>query len=450
MNRRQYLERIQDALGNRKLIWVGTRGHDAIGLMDIPQFSEVYGIVAPLGSLSLRVDLALEQLSQKRVDLDTYTIDNDWSPEANEFRRCLLASLTEPACVVAYRSLALLSSICYPRSELVTYLGMFHERQATFEHKPWVESELRDAGVPVIPWRYFADEDRQRLQEELSSDRVLVLRSNRSDGGAGVGVIREGDQLPERLSGNADGFLAAASLLEPHIPLNASACIFRDGTVTVHPSSIQLIGIKQCTRRPFGYCGNDFGAIRELDPKILTELDEMVKRTGRWLHSQGYVGAFGVDALVYEGHVLLTEINPRFQGSSAMCARIDRDAGRVDLYACHVAALLDLPSPAVRSVKEIIIDQPNRAQVVIHNKASSSIRIVERGERDSSLEQEIEPETTIDVLQDGIIGRTVSAGRVTSDGRSLEPSMVSAIDKIMLRISDNGQEPRRDLACKTM
>lgn len=427
MKRRRYIEQLQDELGNRKLVWVGTRAHDAMGLMDIPQFSEVYGIVARLGSLSLRVDLALEQLTHQRVDLDTYTIDRDRSLEANEFRRRLLASLTEPAWVVAYRSLALLSSICYPRSEFVTYLGMFHERQATFEHKPWVESELRREEVPIIPWRYYADEDLRRLQEELLSRRVLVLRANRSDGGAGLGAIEHGHQIPDRLSANVDGFLAAGPLLEPHVPLNASACVFRDGTVTVHPPSLQLIGIELCTRRRFGYCGNDFGAVRELDPRQVSELEALVERTGRWLHSQGYVGAFGVDALVYDGQVLLTEINPRFQGSSVLCARIDREADRPDIYLCHLAALLGLPAPPVRTLQQLAAEQPDYAQIVVHNRTETSLRFDPAWCDRQDLQHEIVSEPDLEVLPDAILYRAVAARRVTRDGRSIDPEVVSAL-----------------------
>lgn len=428
MNRRRFIERIQDRLGHQKLIWVGTRGHDAIGLMDIPQFSEVYAIVAPLGSVSVSVDVALEQATKKRVDLDTYTIDRDRSPEAIEFRHRLLDTLNEPVAIAAYRSLALLSSISYPRSNFVTYLGMFHERQATFEHKPWVETQLQRAGVNVIPWRYFAREDSRRLEEELIAQRVLVLRANRSDGGAGLRAMEGDQEIPLQLSRYADGFLAAAPLLEPHIPLNASACIFRDGAITIHPPSMQLIGIEQCTRRRFGYCGNDFGAVRELEEDLVAAFAELIARTGRWLHSEGYIGAFGVDAMVYDGRVFLTEINPRFQGSSALCARIDREADRPDLYSCHIAAMLDLPSPPTRKLHEIVADQPDYAQIVVHNRTPGSIRMDPKKHGRTELASEIAPGYDIEILPDAIVYRAVAACRVTNDGRTLAPGITASLE----------------------
>lgn len=319
---------------------------------------------------------------------------------------------------------------------------MFHERQATFEHKPWVESELRNAGIPVIPWRYFADEDRRRLQEELLSNRILVLRANRSDGGAGLGAIEWGHEIPSRLSGNSDGFLAAAPLLEPHIPLNASACVFRDGAITVHPPSLQLIGIEQCTRRRFGYCGNDFGAVRELDSQLLCDLATLIERTGRWLHSEGYVGAFGVDALVYQGQVLLTEINPRFQGSSALCARIDRAAGRPDIYACHVGAVLGLSSPPARALSELISDQPRYAQIVVHNQTAGTIYWDPGETKMLGFESEIATNPDIHIVPDAIVFRAIAPRQVTTDGRTLDPAVVSALeDASRLKLSTAALTP---------
>src|SRR5262245_25142334 len=121
LSRRSLIGALTDRLGASKLVWVGTRGYDAVSLLDLPQFSESYGIIAPLGAVSLDTDFALEEVSGKRVDLDTYKIDNDWSPPVQKLRRRLLNSLNEPAVVVAYRPSALLSALCYPRSDFVTY-----------------------------------------------------------------------------------------------------------------------------------------------------------------------------------------------------------------------------------------------------------------------------------------------------------------------------------------
>jgi ATP-grasp domain len=417
--RRKLIRDLQDRLGARKLVWVGTRGYDSSCLMDLPQFSESYAIIAPLGSVSLAVDFALEEVSGQRVDLDTYKIDDDRSEPAQELRRRLLDSLNEPAAVLAYRPSALLSALCYPRSDFVTYLGMFHERQATFEHKPWVENELRRRGLPIIPWRYFAKEDRQRLEEEVTSLGALVVRANRSDGGAGVKAISSPDEIAAHISDSRDGFVAATPLLEPHVPLNVNACVFQDGTISLHPASMQLIGIEACTRRRFGYCGNDFAAIKDLDSELLQQFDSITRRAGRWLWSQGYLGAFGVDALVHQGRLLLAEINPRFQGSSLLSARIDRAMGRPDLFLCHLAAHLGLAAPPDRRLSEIVQEQGSFAQVVYHNLQTEAA-LAEVPDLVGDLALELIPSADVRVHPNATVWRVLVPGAVTRNGRTID------------------------------
>jgi hypothetical protein len=418
---------LQDRLGARKLVWVGTRGYDAVSLMELPQFSESYAIIAPVGSVALDVDFALEEVSRKRVDLDTYKIDEDRSEAAQELRRRLLNSLTEPAVVVAYRPSALLSALCYPRSDFVTYLGMFHERQATFEHKPWVETELRRCGIPTIPWRYFAEEDRQRLEEEVAAVGTLVVRANRSDGGAAVKTISSPAEIGAQIADSRDGFLAAAPLLEPHIPLNVNACVFQDGTISLHPPSMQLIGIEACTRRQFGYCGNDFGAIKDLDAELLRQFDLISREAGRWLWSQGYVGAFGVDALVYGGKVLLTEVNPRFQGSSLLSAKIDRGLGRSDLFLCHIAAHLGLAAPPTRELGNIVDEQPKSSQVVFHNIQTVPVSMRSYGGESFNPSLELMPNVDLQEEPNATLFRAIAPEGVMRDDLTVDASLMTSL-----------------------
>jgi len=430
VTRQQLIRSLQDRLGARKLVWVGTRGHDGACLMDLPQFSESYAIIAPLGSVSLAVDLALEEISAQRVDLDVYRIEDDRSQAAQEFRRQLLDSLTEPAVVVAYRPSALLSALCYPRSDFVSYMGMFHERQATFEHKPWVENELRRNGIPIIPWRYFAEEDRQRLEEKVAAGGTLVVRANRSDGGAGLRIISNPEEIGEQISDARDGFIAATPLLEPHIPININACVFRDGTISLHPASIQLIGIQECTRRRFGYCGNDFAAIKELDTNLVLEFESMTRGAGRWLWSQGYLGAFGVDALIHGGKVLLAEINPRLQGSSSLSARIDGRMMRADIFLCHLAAHIGLPLPSNVGLEELVQMQPGFSQVIYHNSTLGSIR-VERLDIENGYALELLPASNITIEQNATVFRAIAPGSVTRDGSAVDPAILTPMVKLV-------------------
>jgi len=234
VNRRQRIAQIERRLGKRKLIWYGTRGTDAQVLLDLPQFSECFSLIAPLGALSLDVEVCLETMKGLRVDLDAYRIATDPSPEALDFQRRLLDSLGEPAVVTTYRSDPTFTSMYYPRSDRVEYLGLFHERQAPFEHKPWVETELKTWDVPTIPRRYLRQDDTDLL-EELLEQGPLVARSTRSDGGEGLTLIRDAQEAETKLPHYPDQFFSVAPYLAPNIPLNVNAVVFQDETVSIHP-----------------------------------------------------------------------------------------------------------------------------------------------------------------------------------------------------------------------
>ena len=431
MNRQRYIEDIEKRLGKRKLVWFGTRGTDSQALLQLRQFREIFSIISPLNSLSAPKEVCLETMKGRRVDLDQYSIDYDTSPEAKELLRGLYDSLEEPAFVTMYRPGAFFTSIYYPHSEFVEYLGQFHERQAPFEHKPWVESELRKRGVRVVPCKYFGDEDRRRL-EEIVEQGPLVLRSSRSDGGAGLALVRDSSEIAARWPAHSDNFLGASPYLYPNIPLNVNACVFQDGSISLHSPSLQLIGLQGFTHRTFGYCGNDFAQVRELEAKTLDQLEALVVKAGKWLASMGYLGVFGVDALLYEGEVYLAEINPRFQGSSHLSSQLDVDLDRPDMFLEHIAAFLGLPpAPPVR-LRDLAREQRKVAQVICHNCSPHPVRknprrAPETGDVTCML---LSKEHTV-VDQEAILLRAVVENAVTEDGGSLrEPYDVQLHDLV--------------------
>jgi hypothetical protein len=226
--REMRLKEIEKRIGKRNLVWFGTRGSDCQALLQIPQFSTVYSIISPLNSLAVQEETCLELTKKRRVDLDRYTIDTDSSQEAKELFQHLHVTLGRPTIVVMYRPIRPFTSIYFPRSAFVEYLGQFEERQSPYEHKPWVESELRNSGIRVLPWRYLSNEERPRLEEMLEQGPV-VLRSNRSAGGAGLSLIHDRTEIDSAWTQHSDGFFAATPYLYPNVPLNVNACAFRDG-----------------------------------------------------------------------------------------------------------------------------------------------------------------------------------------------------------------------------
>lgn len=163
----------------------------------------------------------------------------------------------------------------------------------------------------------------------------------------------------------AEAFMGVTPFLKDALPVNIGATVWHDGVTMQHPS-VQLVGIPGCATRPFGYCGNDFGAAADLDAATLDAIEESVLALGRWLRQYNYLGTFGVDFLVHRGVPLFTEINPRFQGSTHASSQLSSEADESCLFLDHLAAVLGAGMPRPRRLREVARDLPLLAHLVVH------------------------------------------------------------------------------------
>jgi formate-dependent phosphoribosylglycinamide formyltransferase (GAR transformylase) len=364
VNRTALLRQLDAALGNRRLVWAGIRGDDAEPLAALPQFEASYTIVNAYAKRPGIDSVAYEDLSGTRVDLETWDIDEHLAdPETALFRRGLLQALAAPSAFVPYRPSNFLSAVWFARRDRCLNLGLFGGHQAAFEHKPWVETELARLGVATIPWTYVADEEQLNTQELLRRGPVMLRRS-RTSGGEGIVRVDDPVQLRVEWPHVAEAFVSVAPFLEDGIPMNVGATAWHDG-VTVHHPSVQLIGIPECVTRPFGYCGNDFAAVHQFEPAVLSQIEHSTRVIGNWLRSYGYRGTFGVDFLVRAGTVLFTEVNARFQGSTHASCQLSVEADESCLMTEHLAALLGMDAPAQVPLMSLVTAAP-LAHVVVH------------------------------------------------------------------------------------
>lgn len=412
---------VADAIGDRRLVWFGIRGVDAGPLLALEQFRESYAVTATLAAAGLEATYSLEDETLQRVDLDRYDIDEDEREQVRSLRRKLLVSLAAPSVLMAYRSAGFVSSVHFPNLDTTTLATMFVERQRPFEHKPWVELELARAGVRTIPWRYVSDEDHLLVGRWLRNGPI-VLRPSRTSGGVGLVLVEDGSTATLDWPRQRDAFVAVSPYMGGATPVNVGACAFRDGSVSVHAPSVQLIGLPACTNQRFGYCGNDFGAIADLSPSALADLDDMVRMAGRWLSSCGYVGAFGVDALVGEDEVFLTEVNPRFQGSSLLGAELARWLDVPDLFLDHLAAFLGVEPGIGPTLADWANARPDLSHVIVHNRREVPVALsgsLPRGQLPDVARAELVVPPGVEVEPGGVLFRARVAGRITDVGTAL-------------------------------
>jgi len=375
------VDEVAEAIGSRRLIWFGIRGEDGRMLEALPQFAASYSITAPLVASGLDESLALENLSKHRVELDTYDIDFDHDPTVDEFRQHLLAAMSQPSVVVSYRPSEFISMLGFATRHICWNPGMFKDRQRAFEHKPWVETEIESVGVRTLGWEYLPRERRLRLALKPTGDG-LVLRPNRTSGGVGISLVQTRDEAEHAWKDDQSQLMGVAKYLADAVPLNVNGCVFRDGSVRLHPASVQLIGIPSLTSHPFGYCGNDFSALRHLAAGQMEALDQMARQVGGWLASQGYIGAFGADFLVDASGLYFAEVNARMQGSTRMAADLAARTGHLDLLLEHVAAVIGLRPSEDLSLSYWADALPPSAQVIHHNLSETPVPAVSNRDLD--------------------------------------------------------------------
>jgi ATP-grasp domain len=370
MQRGELIREVSRRIAGRQLVYFGTRGFDVEGVADVPELTAAFSVVGANDRRIHLQSLALEDLTGRRMDLDTYEIDDELTTAGVvELRRALLRTLSRESVVFTYRPSTFLSAVCFARSDRTAYAGMFKDQQAAFEHKPWVESSLRQLGVPSIPWTYIADEEQFDAEHLLSAGPVMLRRS-RSTGGTGIYRVESPDELRDAWPHQEESFVSVAPFLDGGIPTNVGGVVWRDG-VTLHPPSIQLIGIPELTNRPFGYCGNDFGAARDLDPRLVAQMESSTLLAGQWLQSCGFRGAFGVDFLVVGDDALFTEVNPRLQGVSHLSCQLSAAAAESCVMLEHLASCLGVMAPEMVGLAHQVKQLPDIAHLVFHRSEHS-------------------------------------------------------------------------------
>jgi len=423
---------VSTALGARRLIWAGIRGDDAESLSDLPQFDASFTIINSYRRRPLHASLAYEDMTGVRVDLETWDIDEHPGATATvAFRQGLLRAMAVPCALLPYRPSQFLSALAFARQDRCLSLGLFGSQQYAFEHKPWVESALDRHGVRTLGWTYIADED-QLDAERLLADGPIMVRRSRTSGGEGLVRVSTADELGAAWPRQAEAFASVSPYVSEALPVNVGATVWDSG-VTVHLPSVQLIGIPECVSRPFGYCGNDFGAAKALDDAELDAIEATTITVGNWLRSHGYRGTFGVDFLLVEGVPVFTEINPRFQGSTRSSAQLAVESDRPCLPLEHIAAMMGLTPPALPPLRERVREVDDLAHLVVHNTwdrpASvdvDGLRAAVRG-ADSTARLDAELPQGVLCAPGATLGRFTVRSRLTDSGFELREDVAAAL-----------------------
>ena len=156
----------------------------------------------------------------------------------------------------------------------------------------------------------------------------------------------------------------------------------------------------------------------------------MTLAVGHWLAERKFLGAFGLDALLYRGEVYLTEVNPRFQGSSLVTAYLDRALDRPDLYQEHLGAYLGLAPADQRSLREITAEAPAYSHILRFHTGTEPVQARPGAAADLPLRCRQIPAPEVKVLPGAIAVQAVVSGQVTANGMCLFEDVDRTLDAI--------------------
>lgn len=423
---------IRSGIGTKQVCWFGVRGIDATPLARYGQLSHIYSQTAPIYDSLEVYEKSLETVLMHRVDLNTYDVDFDQEHHTREFKRTVLFGIKNEIILVPYRPQEFLASIYFTHSDTVSYFGLFHKFQRTFEHKPWVEKSLKEAGINVVPWEYVRNIERDMVKEKIANGQTILIRPPYSSGGAGYAIIRKIEDIyTNPVSASDDGFFSVSPFFKDSIPININACIYSDGSVRAFLPSYQLIGVKESTTRQLGYCGNDFGTVKQLGEEIVNGIEEMTLQVGAWLAKKEYRGIFGADLLVEDGRIYLVEINPRFQGSTLLSSMLSRQVDDGDPYGEHLATFLGMEAPGLPRLWERTKVLENAAQLIAYNTLPRDISLNIHMVEQLSADYKGIPRQHVTVAPEGMIFKKIYNQSITEDGYNLFPEVSVELSRVL-------------------
>jgi hypothetical protein len=196
---------------------------------------------------------------------------------------------------------------------------------------------LETLGLPRLPGQWMSLSNLRYGELRAGIGAQLVAQKVMGSSGSGTAFIRSEQDLLEagRVLGD-DPVWVAPEVQGPSINVNA---IVLDRSVVVGCPNIQLVGLDMLGSKPGMYCGNDYTSAATLDSSILTAVREQARRIGGWLSTVGYRGLFGLDFMVDRASArpYAVDLNPRWQGSTAVGAQAEARSGRLPLAAAEIA-----------------------------------------------------------------------------------------------------------------
>ena len=228
--------------------------------------------------------------------------------------------------------------------------------------------------LPLIPMEIIRGENcsYSELKSRFSGYDSFVIQEPVSSGGHGTFLMNEStfQEVVTLLVKDKDYIVTC--YIENNVPVNVHAVIFEDDTVIL-PGSVQIIRNDDFKLL---YRGADFLTFFEIDSQIRDALYEHVRKLSSIVRKLGYRGVAGVDAIISDDKIYITEINNRFQASSVLVTKALSESGYPTLQELNIRSFLG-EKPDASMVKKLLkLDIPYSMYNYVHEAGGIHSRFI--------------------------------------------------------------------------
>lgn len=376
------LDKVRKIFHDRKGVcwgWFGQRAHDALGITELLPLDFIvccdWGQDTDILNQRLKNIFSLEKNKRIRRNWGNEDINKALMRNSGEKVWQYLLSKKEVYCI-CYRSVKKLEETSRGHPNL-TLLTSPLKLKDYFDDKIRVRKNMCREKIDVI-YGEIAQLSRTRyadLRKKYGNKLVVQLKY----GSSGMNTfLAKSPRCFQQIKRAHFSSRVNITKFIPRYSLNINVAIlslnnFPDIVIS-HPS-LQLVGIKECSTKPFIYCGNDYTAAKNVSPQTLKRAYKITTQTAEWMKMKGFRGIFGLDLLIEEEKVYVLEINPRFQNSTSLLTLMEVRQGRLPFVAAHILEFMnkrDFFGLGEAAETAATFKMPlEGAQLILHNNKNS-------------------------------------------------------------------------------
>lgn len=328
-------------MNNEKVWWIGARLSDLTGLEEL--FEGGLSIIGrPVNSSKYFNSLEAEQ--GLRLDYNNCKngerIDNFFKTEISKIEKQVGNIKIFFQDQLNFSDDAFLSNRAVYNNDkdlLKTICNKALIRNILAKHVPVVESTIvlsREANY-------------HNLRKILTDSKYYIVQT--PEGSGGDGTYRVSKKNCKIDPNNINSYhVVVSKYIENSMAVNCHIVVFNRNILVFQPS-IQIILEDENNRQIYNGC--DYYAINLLSEKELLKIKDVAKIVGKLLQGCGYRGCAGIDFLTTKDNVLVVEINPRIQASTALLNKNLLGYGYPSIQELHMAAFRGINSDIDDSIR---------------------------------------------------------------------------------------------------